>query len=87
MRGLLGWGVSVDDVMAVVEHFWVGCCCCCYWGWRLTDLDAPPKPPIQERRPFEGRLVGLWLAYAGFERNLRQWKQVGACVRMSYAVC
>lgn len=30
---------------------------------------------MQERQPFEERLVGLWLAYAAFERKLRQWKQ------------
>lgn len=30
----------------------------------------------QDRRPFEERLVTLWLAYADFERKLRQWKQV-----------
>lgn len=41
---------------------------------RLLDEASPPLS-AESRRPYEEGLVDLWLAYAAFERRLRQWKQ------------
>eukprot|EP00624_Nannochloropsis_granulata_P006631 evm.model.NODE_499_length_36058_cov_18.539797.6 len=41
---------------------------------RVLDEASPPLSAAS-RRPYEEGLVDLWLAYAAFERRLRQWKQ------------
>jgi len=41
---------------------------------RILEEASQPLS-VADRQPYEESLVDLWLAYAAFERRLRQWKQ------------
>lgn len=47
------------------------------WADEYSRVLEEASPPLsaEGRRPYEDGLVDLWLAYAAFERRLRQWKQ------------
>ena len=47
------------------------------WADEYSRVLEEASPPLSAagRRPYEDRLVDLWLAYGAFERRLRQWKQ------------